>query len=445
MADYFKMVFKKIDHESANSITSALSIFTLPPTNVSISSSLVREYLPLNPLTDVPYHFKIHPSTSFIDLNKCYLLSEMCIKKVDANGNLVNIDDNELVAPINLIGSTWIKNLKISVQGREVYDSNSLYAYKSYFDTELSFSRDVKDSHLQASGYFTDGEDQDSLAVTQKGFTSRKELFANSKPVQLITKIDADIFNQERYMVNGVEIDLQFTPNDTYFMLMASAGATQYKLEITSLKLYVKTLELVDGLALDIQKRLENKEAKYVNRKSYIKSTFLSPNRTEYNGVLFTGQIPKRVILGMVENSAYVGHRTKSPFNFKPFDVRSISIMANGKQWPAAPFELDFTNNQYTRAFYELNEALGISGSTDSNGISLKKYRNGWTIFAFNMTNSMEDNECVDLITEGTTTVSISFRTPIIQQGIVLIAYCEMDSILILDKNRTVMSDVTVG
>ena len=114
------MVFKKIDHESANSITSALSIFSLPPTNVSISSSSVREYLPLNPLSDVPYHFKIHPTSSFIDLNKCYLLTEMCIKKAGVNGNYVNLEDGDVVAPINLIETTWIKNLKITVQGRGV-------------------------------------------------------------------------------------------------------------------------------------------------------------------------------------------------------------------------------------------------------------------------------------------------------------------------------------
>ena len=144
-----------------------------------------------------------------------------------------------------------------------------------------------------------------------------------------------------------------------------------------------------------------------------IKSVFISENRTEFNGTLFTGQLPKRVILGMVENAAYVGNQGKSPFNFKPFDVRAITLMANGKQWPAAPFELDFTKNIYTRAFHEMNEPLGMSSTTDSNGITLEKYRSGWTIFAFNMTNSMEENEGIDLITEGTTTISIQFRKPI--------------------------------
>ncbi|KAL3088416.1 hypothetical protein niasHT_027105 [Heterodera trifolii] len=337
------------------------------------------------------------------------LIDQVQKERFDTDTNkYVNLKVNEQVATINMIGATWIKNIKITVQGREIYDSNSLYAYKAYLDAELSYSKNVKESDLQASGYYVDSENQDGTDTTQSGFELRRKLFSQSQTAQFITKLDADVFNQDRYMVNGVEINIQLTPNDNEFMVMAAAD-DKYKIEITSCKLYVKNLEVVDGLALDIQKKLENKEAKYAHRKTLIKSTFISENRTEYNGTLFTGQLPKRVILGMVENAAYVGNQKKSPFNFRPFDVRSVTLTANGKQWPAAPFELNFSKNLYTRAFHEMNESLGMASSTDSNGITLEKYRKGWTIFAFNMTNSMEENECIDLITEGTTTVSIQF------------------------------------
>ena len=64
------MLFKKIDNSSANTITTALNFFETPPTNVAISNSSYREILTLNPLTYYPYHFKIHPISSFIDLSK---------------------------------------------------------------------------------------------------------------------------------------------------------------------------------------------------------------------------------------------------------------------------------------------------------------------------------------------------------------------------------------
>ncbi|KAL3081237.1 hypothetical protein niasHS_012649 [Heterodera schachtii] len=39
----------------------------------------VFELLPSNPLTDTPYHFKLHSSQNYIDLSKCYLLTEFRI------------------------------------------------------------------------------------------------------------------------------------------------------------------------------------------------------------------------------------------------------------------------------------------------------------------------------------------------------------------------------
>jgi hypothetical protein len=49
----------------------------------------------------------------------------MKIRRKDGN-NLVDLVDNENVAPIQMPGGTFIKNLKIIMNGREIYDSNSL-------------------------------------------------------------------------------------------------------------------------------------------------------------------------------------------------------------------------------------------------------------------------------------------------------------------------------
>lgn len=149
-------------------------------------------------------------------------------------------------------------------------------------------------------------------------------------------------------------------------------------------------------------------------------------------------------MLALVENSAFVGNVNKSPFNFKPYDLREISIQAGGKQWPTTPYDLNYGNYQFTRAFYDMFEASGLANTTESNGISLKKYKSGWTIYVMNLTNSGEDDQCFDLLKEGTTSVSIKFRSPVPAGGLVLIAMGDMDSLLMVDKNRSVSSDATV-
>ena len=83
--------------------------------------------------------------------------------------------------------------------------------------------------------------------------------------------------------------------------------------------------------------------------------------------------IPRRVVLGLVENDAFVGVANKSPFSFKPFNIRSISVNAMGVNHPAVPYNLDFTRLKNMRPFQDLHNSLGLANSCDSNGITLQK------------------------------------------------------------------------
>jgi hypothetical protein len=130
------MLYKKIDSSSVNTISSALNFFETPPTNVSIANSAYRCYLTLNPISSFPFNFKIHPITSFIDLSKCYLQTEFKLRKKDADGTVVNLIATDDVSTIQMIGATWIKNLKIVVNG-QVYFILLKYALKKNFRRHL--------------------------------------------------------------------------------------------------------------------------------------------------------------------------------------------------------------------------------------------------------------------------------------------------------------------
>jgi hypothetical protein len=224
------MTFHKIDGDSINSITNALDIFHIPPTNVSVSSAKTFEILTSNPLTDKPYHFKLHSSDNYIDLSKCYLLTEFRIRKTDTQGDYVDLADKEDIAPIQLLGQTFIKNMKISINGREIFNSNSLMAYKSYLTHELSYSPAAKQAHLNAAGYYYD-RDRGVTLESGTGHDERKALFAKSNTVQFMAKLDADLFNQPLYLINHCEMDVEITPNDPSFLLVApnaTAGTTYY-------------------------------------------------------------------------------------------------------------------------------------------------------------------------------------------------------------------------
>jgi len=442
-------IHHKIDRDSSNAITNALSFFETPNTNVSVSSSSVIELLTLNPVNITPYHFKIHASTNYIDLAKCYVFTELKIRKENNDGILINLDATDNVACCQMIGHTIWKNCRISINGTQVFEGNSLMAYKSIFDYELTYPQGVKNSYLSAAGYYDDGD----IALKGVGFESRKILFAPSadgtqNSAQFIAKLDVDICNQPRYMVNQCEVDIELLPNDSNFLIVAPNNInTKYHLEVLACKLFVKKIELMDSLAFDISKKLEVKPARYPMRKTSLKSLFISENRTEFNANLWADQVTRRVVIGMVKNADFVGSQRTNPFNFQHFDLRDISITAGGITFPAAPYSLDFPKGKFCRIFHDMHEAIGYAGTLESNGISMERFSNGgFCILVFNLTNSQEDNgpETFDLIKNGTTSVKLTFNRPIPAGGIVLIAMGEVDSLLMLDRNRTITSDISV-
>jgi hypothetical protein len=268
-------------------------------------------------------------------LSKCYIISEWRLWKVDATGDDIQLNDttDEHLSLCQMPGSTFIKNLIITINGREVFNANQLYAYKAYLDIEFSYPKTVKDSFLSCVGYASDGGDQDS--TTGGGFKARNKIFNRSKVVQFITNIDADLFAQDLYLINNCEVDIEISPHGNDFMLIQpSTNTNNYRLELFNIKLYVKTIELMDGLSLDLARRLDAKPARYSMRKSMLKSLFISEGRYEFNSNIFTDEVPRRIMIGFLETNAFHGNKNKSPFNFKNFNVRDIAIVANGRDYP---------------------------------------------------------------------------------------------------------------
>ena len=111
-----------------------------------------------------------------------------------------------------------------------------------------------------------------------------------------MTKIDIDLFNQDLYLINNCEVDIEITPHDSDFLVIqqppAQAVAAQgnvaavaaipdynYVVEILSCKLHCKAIDLVDGLALDVARRLDTQPVRYGLKKTVLKSLFITEGR----------------------------------------------------------------------------------------------------------------------------------------------------------------------
>ena len=126
---------KRINEQSSLALNSALNIFSIPPTNAAVNRSFFREILPLSTVSqEEPYLFRLHSDNLWTDLSRIYLHLELRIEKYDAADNRwTQIDNDDTnIAPIQLLGQTFIQQLIVSVGTTEIYNSGTLYPYKAF-------------------------------------------------------------------------------------------------------------------------------------------------------------------------------------------------------------------------------------------------------------------------------------------------------------------------
>lgn len=438
---------QKISQSSPLASSSALNIFSVPPTNVSVVRSYFREILPLATITqDSPYLFRLFSDNLWTDLSRIYLYLELSIQKKDeaSGGWIATKATDTLVGTIQGIGQTFIQQLKVSVGNSEVYDSGTLYPYRAYITNELSYGENVKQNFMASIGHYPMNA-QDSSA--DPGFTAICNRFSSGKKAQFLSRLDFDLGNQELYLLNN--LDLLFTiyrAKDAFVLHALKTGDTnQYRLYVHDVKIYAKMVEVQPSLNMNIYKTLESKPATYAVRKTEIKSTFLSAGRTELDYNVFSSTIPRRLTIAMVANEAFNGKITHSPFNFKPFAIRDITVYAGGNVYPVFPYKLDFNQDYFVRSYVDFYEALGMANTERSCDISFAKYKSGWTFFVVPLTSTLDDSCGFELLRSGTTTIRMQFNEEIPKGGVEMIILGEFDQIIMIDFNRHIVSDSTLG
>ena len=437
---------KLIDSLSSSAVKSQLNLFDLPPTQVAVENTTWREIQLRNACNSQgPYEFHIAPDPQMLNLSRNYLVLEAKITKEDGS-NLVHAQGannlDPLVGPIQMIGKTFIKQVKMTLNGVEVFDSGDKYAYRAFLETELNYGSDAKSSHLNACIYSKDIP-YDQIDTDQNtGLQTRASFYRYSVLVQTIAPLHCDLFSQNKYMLNNVDLRLTLYRNSDDFCLMSPAAAERYKIHVENMKWCVQTVEISKSVGLALERTLTKYAAKYPIRRVEIRTVHIDAGRrqTPLNAV-FNGQVPRRIIFGCVDGDAYQGTYGKSPFNFKHYNITEVSVVAAGKTYPQKPLLLDFDNNRFAEAFIQLFEGLGISDEDKGNGISLKSYKLGSCLFAFDLSPDHDDGNHWDLVRDGSTTINIRFGAAVPAGGIEVVVYAEFDNLITIDQNRHTFID----
>ena len=157
-----------------------------------------------------------------------------------------------------------------------------------------------------------------------------------------------------------------------------------------------------------------------------------------------SGQLPKRVVIAMVDNDAYNGLYEKNPFNFKHHELSSLGVYVNGEPMPAKPLETKFTQDggqQYIKAYLSLFNGSNSLGHDLGNYISRADFPNGYSIFAFDLTPDLSDGGGhLSLLKKGNLKIELKFAQAL-PRTVMVMVYAEFDNMIEITRERTVLFD----
>lgn len=149
--------------------------------------------------------------------------------------------------------------------------------------------------------------------------------------------------------------------------------------------------------------------------------------------------MPKRVVLRFVANSAFNGDSTKNPFNLKNAKVKKLEISINGESMSTRPFEPDFENNLYLMFYLSLYQGLGKLGEDWAPDITLKEYKNGYTLWCVTKDQEAQLDK-FHLIETGNLRIEVQFADNT-TETLNCLVYAEFDNLLEINKQREVNID----
>ena len=132
-------------------------------------------------------------------------------------------------------------------------------------------------------------------------------------------------------------------------------------------------------------------------------------NLTANHENLFLGQLPKRLVVGMVENSAFHGNFQKNPYYFRNYDLNFLALYADGQQIPTKPLQPNFQRNKAVRSYLSLFSGTGMLYQGEGNSIDRDEYLQGFTLFAFDLTPDLNDGGHFNLVKQGNLRLELHF------------------------------------
>ncbi|GFR60784.1 hypothetical protein ElyMa_003540000 [Elysia marginata] len=220
--------------------------------------------------------------------------------------------------------------------------------------------------------------------------------------------------------------------------MLAPDNQSGYRVKLTQ-GLYVRRCKVNPAIVLALKKALQSGTAKYPIKRVEVKAFSVGQGQLSFvEDNLFTGQVPKRLFFGMVDNASFNGTYEKKPFHFKHNPIHYVSLCVDGRQVLSKPLTPVFDKGLWARSYMSVFQGTGTAWKDKGFDISYDEYGKGYTLFCFDLTPSLT-NGCsgeVELVKSGVVRLEARFSQAL-QQPIHIVVYAERDGLVEIQRVRT--------
>lgn len=428
-----------IHKDSKDCALTVLDNFEIPPTSTQVEQTTTTSYQPISTISDnqiIEFYIR-GPARDYLAL--LYAMLEVTCHITKADGTAIT--DEDKVGPVNSFIHSLFHQVDIFLNDTLVHSSNNMYPYRAYFEQLFGYGKE----HLHSQGStglfrMDDADKMESLYLgTNKGNSGlewRSTFAKGSGKIEMIAPIYSDIFNQARYLPNNVSIKIRLVRSRPEFCLMAAANKV-YKVIIDNATLHMTTAKLSPSVQIAHETILRNNTMKFPIQRGVTKVFGISSGMSSVNkDNLVLGQMPTRIIVGLVTQEAMNGKFEKNPFNFQHFDLNHIQLFVDSEPVPAKPLTPNFNTGEYIRAYQSLFTGSNTWRADKTIPISREDYSKGYTLYMFDLTQDKTGcPEMFNLIKSGNLRIDLKFGTQL-TTAVNCVMHMTFDSMIEIDSAR---------
>ena len=420
-----------IHPSSSVALLPQFSLWTVPPTQTSVKVGIEHEVRPISTYSSsTPIRFEVRsPANEYVSFSDSQFWIKVKFTLTHTTKTKLEQSDWTKVKFRKNLMHSLFRTVTLSINGKQIIQSPSLYAFKAYFETLLGYSENAKKTHLETSGYDVKPEDY----------------FDSSHPnyieFELIGPLHLDLAQQAKSLLGGTDFVIEMLPHDSRFYIECEADYSILSVDFVDTCLYVHrslvSQEVVEAHNAAVMKA----PTRYPFTRCEVRHMMVAAGQSDIilDNVV-AGVLPRRMFLGMIDNKDFTGSK---PYNFQHFNLNYIVCYRDGVQTPVKAYTPDFKHKHYSREYLAFFKALNQNVTDPIISMSRASWGES-PLFGFNfapdLSNGPSLESHVNIREAGHLRLHLKFSEAL-KQATVALMYLEFDSCLELDALRNVQVD----